>query len=795
MTFRIKLLESDAGSSWREMGSDHMVTRSWLRHGAALTIPLALAACGGGGGGVNSTPAPPVATIPTPVPVPAPPPPPPPPTPTASGNDTGEYRATVGAVSMNALAAYNQGATGKGINLAIIDSGIDLQSAEFTGRVSTASQDVAGNASIDDEGGHGTAVAFAAAGRRNTSGTHGVAFDATLVVLRADRSGTCATEGGSGDDAGCKFGTDAITRGMDAARIAGARVVNMSLGGATMPQSLVDAIGRATAQGIIVVIAAGNDGSDNPDPFTAVANTAAARNLVIVAGSVGAGDVISSFSDKAGTGAAHYLTAVGERVRAPDQNDTAFLWSGTSFAAPQISGAIALLAQAFPNLSGAQIVDLLFRTARDAGAAGVDGTYGNGVLDLTRAFQPVGTAMVAGSKLAVSLGSNATLSAPMGDATTGPLGAVILDSYERAFAIDLATTIRRAGPQRLLGSALQGRQRNLAVASADTTVSLTLASRTNGDVALDRSMMSAAQATTARAIAGAVTQRLGAKTRFGFAFSQGSGTLAAQLVGQTQPAFLVAGQSGTGFEGTARSAGALRQRVGGIGLTATIESGDVLAQRDAPLAGLSGYRRSGYDRVALMADRRWAGLAAGLVTTLAVSNLRERSTLLGARFDGGLGAPRATSWFLDAGARWDMGQGWTLGGSWRRGWTAATLGRGIDGGGRLTTEAFAADIGKDRLFGNDSIGLRIAQPLRVAHGGLDYRLPTNWDYATLAVTDWTTQRLNLAPNGRELDVEARYRIALGRGDLQTDLFWRRDPGNIAMLPADIGGAVRYGIAF
>lgn len=772
-----------------------MIERSWLLAGAAAIGTLALSGCGGSGAGVNSAAPPPAAAIVTPTPTIALSPaatPAPTPTPAATNSyDTAEYRATVGAVSMNALAAYTKGATGAGVALAVIDTGIDLQSQEFGSRIAATSRDVAGNASIDDEGGHGTAVAFVAAGRRNDSGSHGVAFDATLVVVRADRPGTCATEGQSGSDSGCKFNTDTIAKGVDAARSAGARVINMSLGGTAMPQTLIDAIGRATAQGIVVVIAAGNDGSDNPDPFTAVAGNAAARNLVIVAGSVGSNDALSPFSDKAGTGAAHYLAAVGERVRAPDHTNTSFLWSGTSFAAPQISGAIALLAQAFPNLTGAQIVDLLFRTARDAGAAGVDGVYGNGVLDLTRAFQPVGTAMVAGSTLAVSLGSNATLSAPMGDASVGTLGTVILDSYDRAFAIDLARTIDRTGPQRMLAGVLQSRQRNLSVAAGDTSVSLTLAARPNGDVAVQRSTLAAGQAVTARAIAGAVTQRIGADTSFGFAFSQGTGTLSAQLVGQPQPAFLVAGQGSAGFDSVARSAGAVRQRVGGIGITAGIETGDVLARRDAPLAGLPGYRRSGYDRASLTVDRRWGGIA----TAVTLSTLRERDTLLGARFDTGLGAARATSWFVDVDARWSLGAGWAIGGSWRRGWTDAALRAGLAGRGRLATAAFAADIGKDHLFGRDSIGLRIAQPLRVAHGGLDYRLPTGWDYATLAVTDWTTQRLDLAPAGREIDVEARYRVLLGSGDLQTNLFWRRDPGNIAALPADVGGALRYAIGF
>ena len=779
-----------------------MTSRARLLRSVALAAATGLAACGGGGGGINSTPTPPAATVPTPTPTPAPAPAPTPtptpaptPTPTAS-YDTSEYRATVGAVSLNALAAYNRGATGAGINLAIIDSGIDLQSEEFGTRVSSASQDVAGNTSIDDEGGHGTAVAFTAAGRRNGSGTHGVAFDATLVVLRADRPGTCATATGGTDDTegGCKFATDAIMRGVDAARAAKAKVINISLGGSEMPASLTAAIGRATAAGIVVVIAAGNDGGANPDAFTNVAGDAAnGRNQVIVAGSVGATDGISTFSDRAGNQAAHFLAAVGERVRAPDENNVPYLWSGTSFAAPQISGAVALLAQAFPNLSGAQIVDLLFRTARDVGDPGVDAVYGNGVIDLTRAFQPVGSTSVAGSTAAVSLTSNATLSAPMGDAMAsgGELGAVILDGYDRAFAIDLARTIQRGSPTPTLGGALQSRQRNVAMARGGLAVSMTLAPRANGDVALSRSMLSTMDATAARAIAGMVTQRLGAKTAFAMGFSQNMGVMTAQLAGLAEPAFLIARSDGMGFDSRTATASAIRQELHGIGVTAGIENGDVISRRDPVLAGLSGYRRSPYDRFTLALDKRFGALT----TSVSASRLAERDTLLGARFDGALGAAAATTWFADARARWDFGPGWSLGGSMRRGWSATALTGGLSGRGMVRTNAFAADIGKQGVFGSDSFGLRIAQPLRVASGGIDYRLPTGYDYATGTVSDWTQQRLNLAPTGRELDIEARYARSLLGGGVDTNLFWRRDPGNIAALAPDYGVALRYSRGF
>ncbi len=772
-----------------------------LLRSATLATGLLLAACGGGGGGgINSTPTPPAAPTPTPTPAPTPTPTPTPaptptPTPTPSSNDTSEYRSTVGAVSMNALAAYNVGATGKGIGVGVIDSGIDLQSQEFGTRVSSASQDVAGNASIDDESGHGTAVAFALAGRRNGAGSHGVAFDATLVVLRADRPGTCATAAKDDEDTGCKFGTDAITRGLDVARTAGAKVVNISLGGSEMPQSLKDAIGRATAAGLVVVIAAGNDGSVNPDPFTNVAGEAQGRNQVIIAGSVGSADGISTFSDRAGTGAAHFLTAVGEGVRAPDATDTAYFWSGTSFAAPQISGAVALLAQAFPNLTGAQIVDILFKSARDVGAPGIDAVYGNGVLDLTRAFKPLGATSVAGSKAVVSTSENATLSAPMGDAAQGELGAVILDGYNRAFAIDLAKTIARRSPERSLGGALQSRFRNVALAQGGMTVSMTLAPRANGDVALDRTALSSADATSARAIAGMVTQKLGSTLSFGFGFAQGSGALSAQLSGQSEPAFLIANTGGMGFDSSTRASSAMRQSVAGFGFTAGIENGDVLTQRDGGDGGgvrlRDRWRRSGYTRASLTMDRRFGALS----TMVAATRMDERDTVLGARFDAALGAARAATWFVDTKARFDAGAGWSIGGSMRQGWTQAAVRGGLSGNGLVRTNAFAADIGKDGVFGHDTVGLRIAQPLRVARGGIDLGLPTYFDYISNTVTDWTTQRLNLAPQGRELDVEMRYGVPALGGGLDTNLFFRRDPGNFAALPNDYGMAMRYSLGF
>ncbi|KQR88220.1 hypothetical protein ASG07_04140 [Sphingomonas sp. Leaf343] len=690
---------------------------------------------------------------------------------------------------MNALVAYQRAATGAGIGIAVIDTGIDLQSEEFGNRLSTASADVGGNGTIDDVDGHGTAVAFTAAGRRNGTGTHGVAFDATVIALRSDRPGTCTGEPDANGDDTCRFDSDALARGIDTARTAGARVINLSLGSTSMPQSVQQALSRATQAGIVVILSAGNDGAADPDGFAAVADDASvSRNQVIIAGWVDHTDRIDDDANRAGSNPTHYLAAVGTRVAAPDQNGTVQLWSGSSFAAPQIAGAVALLAQAFPNLTGAQIVDLLLTTARDVGQTGTDSVYGRGVLDLTRAFQPVGTTSIAGTRLATS--GTAALSAPMGDAAIAPMGAVILDGYGRAFAAELAQTIQRTGPLRPLGGTLLSSGRHVGFAAGATAVSLTLSPTRPGGVATERLNLSQRDAVTARALAGTVTQRLGRTLSFGIGLSQGSAGLSAQLAGSAEPAFMIASADGLGFEGGARSSTAVRQQWDAVGLTMAVENGRVLSRRDAYLPAIAGWQRSGFDRVSLGLDRAFGPVTARFTG----SRLIEDATVLGARFDPSFGGASATSWFLDAGARLTAGA-WTFGGTMRSGWTRASLHGGLGGGGLLRTSAYSADVGRTGLFGGDSIGLRIAQPLRVSAGGIDLALPTFYDYAGSAVTAWTPQRMTLAPSGREVDIEARYSRPFAGGDLQANLYWRRDPGNIAALPDDQGIALRYALVF
>src|SRR5262249_43290690 len=142
------------------------------------------------------------------------------------------------------------------------------------------------------------------------------------------------------------------------------------------------------------------------DPFALVA----AQHFpgrVIIAGALNSSlNNLASFSNQAGAGQQWYLAALGQSVRTVDNTGAGVFYSGTSFSAPIITGAIALVAQASPNMTGAAIVDLLFQTADDLGVAGDDATFGQGRLNLQRAFQPVGTTSLAGQSVVVTPASS-----------------------------------------------------------------------------------------------------------------------------------------------------------------------------------------------------------------------------------------------------------------------------------------------------------------------------------------------------------------------------------------------------
>lgn len=241
--------------------------------------------------------------------------------------------------------------------------------------------------------GHGGAVASLLVADHDNRGLMGIAPHASVAVYNPfDASGTANW-------------TD-ITRGVVSVVNAGASVVNMSLGvpGSTFHsdwRQVYSSASVAPLLGTVVFVhAAGNEGVSQTQNIAW--DFAHDPNLLVV-GSVGPTGQISQFSNRPGNACLldgtvcrerlmdRFLVAPGEWILTTDGQGGVTRRSGTSFAAPLVTGAIALLHDRWPWLAEhpAESVDLLLMTARDLGAPGVDPVYGRGLLDITASQSPL----------------------------------------------------------------------------------------------------------------------------------------------------------------------------------------------------------------------------------------------------------------------------------------------------------------------------------------------------------------------------------------------------------------------
>ncbi|MEV0458954.1 S8 family serine peptidase [Catellatospora methionotrophica] len=278
--------------------------------------------------------------------------------------------------------AWAAGFDGKGVDVAILDTGVDANHPDLAGRIGQA-RNFTDSPDAVDRHGHGTHVAATVGGTGAASGgtRKGVAPAANLLV------GKVLDDGGSGSESW-------VIAGMEWAVESGAEVVSMSLGGSASdgqdPLSL--AVDRLTASsGALFVIAAGNEGSE----YSVGSPGAAASALTV--GAVDRDDNLADFSSRGprvgDEGLKPEITAPGVGIIAAraagtsmgtvvDANYTTV--SGTSMATPHVAGAAALLAQAHPGWNAAQLKNALVSTAR-ANATLTVYEQGAGRVDLTRA--------------------------------------------------------------------------------------------------------------------------------------------------------------------------------------------------------------------------------------------------------------------------------------------------------------------------------------------------------------------------------------------------------------------------
>jgi Subtilase family len=727
-----------------------------MRPAWRICAPLALvflASCGGGGGGGSSSGS--MANQPR------------------SFFETTEYFANRGLGTIDASSAYAAGASGNGILVGLVDTGIDLDHPEFAGVIDNDSIDiVSGNAAtLGDVDGHGTAVAGIIAARRNGALTHGVAFDADLLVVRADTPGSCP--------GACVFDQADVARATDYAVDHGARVLNFSLGGAgSLDGPLGDAFERAVNAGRILVLAAGNEGGAEPI-FPAIFAGSAEGGQAIAVGALDTDGDIADFSNRAGSARNHFLVAPGVGILAPQLNGDAALVSGTSFAAPHVTGAVALLLQGAPFLSAQQVVELLLGTATDLGAPGTDDVYGRGSLNLAAALSPQGS-------LTVPLGATVDGAGAALDATGLRLGgafgagpdlgsAIFLDGYGRPYRVDLdrrRMTARIAPDLHDWLSPHRAGPGFSAPLGSRGAVSLQLADRLertpfNGPWTETEDRLGEGFALSAGLDdASRLTVAHGASLQGQFGLASEERSVMPELLtrGAFASPYLALADGGDGV--------ALAQRLG-PGWSLRVGFGQAGRGRDDPYA--SGANTALIGELVRFGAERWRlGLQLG--------QLQEQDRMLDASGGGALGLPEGSSTtFLGLAGRAELGARFELFGQANMGLTrshgpAQGLLQDVSA---LPSSSFGLGLGRrDLAAAGDRLSVALAQPLRVEAGDAELDRPLGRTFDGQIVR--RRERIGLSPAGRELDLELAYGFPLAAaGQVSVNWLTRLQPDHQA----------------
>ncbi|WP_414580963.1 S8 family peptidase [Scytonema sp. PCC 10023] len=274
-----------------------------------------------------------------------------------------------GADLVKAPEVWAKGYTGQDVVVAVLDTGVDFNHDDLKDNIWTNPKEIAGNGKDDDgdgfiddvhgwnfadnnnntldnsDPGHGTHVAGTIAGENNGFGVTGIAYDAKIMPVKV------LNDEGTGS-------YTSITKGIYYAVDHGANVINLSLGGSSSDDTMQTAIEYASSKGVVVVMAAGNDGGFQPDYPARYADKSG-----IAVGAVDKNNNMADFSNRAGVSSLTYVTAPGVDVYSTLPGNQYASYSGTSMASPHVAGVVALMLSANRNLTDAQVRQIVAETA------------------------------------------------------------------------------------------------------------------------------------------------------------------------------------------------------------------------------------------------------------------------------------------------------------------------------------------------------------------------------------------------------------------------------------------------
>lgn len=377
----------------------------------------------------------------------------------------------------NAAVSISRGWTGAGRTILIMDSGIDLKNSEFAGKIKYTIDYT--RTSMQDTNGHGTHVAGIAAARLDGKGTYGIAPDANLAIAKIGTNANVNMGAAQAALVWAQQYSDIVVANLSSNVVYntiytssiykladGTYASNHYAYGGKNYYNLERPDGWANSLGknMVLVVAAGNQNLpyvSNPATFATAVD--AQGNLVLKGQMIIAGNWNSTTNQISGQTAGHvckdivsnvcrdtyrtsdfFLMAPGTAIVSTSLNGTYKSMSGTSMAAPAISGAVAVVNQLWPYMPGDQIAQLLFKTANKNLPGYNKEVHGQGLLDLDRATQPIGNLGITttGRTGTVTPISGSISVAGLSGSATGKLASVsVVDEFRRDYQVNLTPMV------------------------------------------------------------------------------------------------------------------------------------------------------------------------------------------------------------------------------------------------------------------------------------------------------------------------------------------------------------------
>ena len=375
--------------------------------------------------------------------------------------------------------AYARGWTGKGSTALILDTGIDQDHPEFAGKVKYL-WDAGYSTPYEDENGHGSHVAGIVSANKDGAGIHGIAYDADLAIAKIGEANGISLSAAKQALNWAKQYDDIVVANLSA-NTNYSSSYNSSMtdqgsgiftndhvvyGGSNYynledPTTWKDVI----PDELVLVVSAGNTNLgyvQNPATFASAVDSN--NNLELDGRMLIAGNWNTSTQTIDGAKSGHvckdyttqcndtyktsdfYILAPGTNINSVNNGGGYTRMSGTSQAAPVVTGGVAIIHQLWPYMQGKNIAQLLLQTAnKDLSNYSIT-THGQGLLDLDKATQPVGEL---GISLTGRTGATASISGSVSisgvdDSVIASLSSIsAIDDFDRDFKVDLTSMIKQ----------------------------------------------------------------------------------------------------------------------------------------------------------------------------------------------------------------------------------------------------------------------------------------------------------------------------------------------------------------